>query len=157
MGFGGWSSARRRRQFNTVRHRSRMANGGHWATDDEWRRVEAPLLEVDAEIGQFAKEFGLRVTKNLKDWPERSIAWGSAIRRLIQLYLVDEKQLTFNLWLCASQDRGDERYWKHEKLISAKTVSEFKDSLPVLLREARMKLEAWSERDLELAVHLHRP
>ena len=157
MGFGGWSSARRRRQFNTVRHRSRMANGGHWATDDEWRRVEAPLLEVDAEIGQFAKEFGLCVTKNLKDWPERSIAWGSAIRRLIQLYLVDEKLLTFNLWLCASQDRGDERYWKQERLINAKTVPEFKDSLPVLLREARMKVEAWSERDLEFVVHLHRP
>ena len=134
-----------------------MANGGYWATEDEWRRVEAPLLEVDPEISQFAKEFGLRVTKNLKDWPERSIVWGSAIRRLIQLYLVDEKQLTFNLWLCASQDRGDERYWKQEKLINAKTVPEFKDSMPGLLREARIKLEAWSESDLVPAAKLHRP
>jgi len=133
-----------------------MANGGIWATDAEWRRVEAPLREVDAAIGDFAAEFGLRVTKNQKDWPERSIAWGDAIRRLIHLYLADEKALTFNLWLCAYQDRDGSRYWKREHLINAQPVHEFKDSLAQLLREGREKLEGWSEQDLELGANLSR-
>lgn len=91
-----------------------MANGGWYGTKEEWERIESPLLEVDSIINDFAKEAGLSVTKNHKDWPERSIVWGKDIRSLIQLYLANEKSLTFNLWLCASQDRGTKRYWKQE-------------------------------------------
>ena len=133
-----------------------MANGGYWASKDEWQRVEAPLLEVDSILNEFASEFGHRVTKNHKDWPERSIEWGVNIRRLVQLYLADEKDLTFNLWLCASQDRDGKRYWKQENLVKGCPIAEFQHHLPSLLREGRAKLEGWNESDLEFATNLGR-
>lgn len=122
-----------------------MANGEYFGTKKEWLRLEAPLLEVDPVIEQFAKENGLSVGKNHKDWPERSLIWGNEVRCLIQLYLASEEALTFNLWLCASQDRDGKRYWKQETPIKAKPVSEFKDQLPALLREGRDKLISWSQ------------
>lgn len=106
-------------------------------------------MSIRSFIHSFAAEFGLEVTKNSKDEPERSIIWGEGIRRLIQLYLVDKKQLTFNLWLCASQDRNGSRYWKQESPVKAQTISSFKDSLPMILRDSRSLLESWGENDLE--------
>ena len=117
-----------------------MANSGRFGTRSGWERIEKPLLDVDPIIEKFAKEFCLAVSKNHKDWPERSIVWGKGVRCLIQLYLADEKSLTFNLWLCASEDRGNKRYWKQETPIKQKQVSEFKDDLASQLRAGRKKL-----------------
>lgn len=127
-----------------------MANGGWYGTDEEWDRIEKPLLEIDSIIDDFANDLSLSVSKNYKDCPERSIEWGKEVRCLIQLYLVDEKLLTFNLWLCASQDRGGKRYWKHETSINAKQVFDFKDDLGLLLREGREKLLGWSKDNDQL-------
>jgi hypothetical protein len=133
-----------------------MANGGWYGTKEEWERIESPLLEIDSIIDDFANELGLSIGKNHKDWPERSIEWGTDVRCLIQLYLADEKSLTFNLWLCASQDRGKERYWKQETPVKGKLVSDFRADLASLLREGRKKLVSWSENkdQLEFATTL---
>jgi hypothetical protein len=131
-----------------------MANGGYWTSPEEWRRVESPLLALDGMLSDFADEFGVHVTKNHKDWPERSIAWGSAIPKLIQLYLANEKELTFNLWLCASQNRGLKRYWKQQFLVKEQPLSEFRDALPSLLRMGRERLNVLTERDLEFVTNL---
>lgn len=127
-----------------------MANGGWYGTQEEWERIESPLLEIDPIIDDFANEIGLCISKNHKDWPERSIEWGKEVRCLIQLYLADEKSLTFNLWLCASQDRGDKRYWKQETPVKEKQVSDFEGNLASLLREGREKLLNWSENSEQL-------
>jgi hypothetical protein len=115
-----------------------------------------PLVEVDDIVSAFASEFGFTVTKNQKDWPERSVTWGSAVHRLIQLYLANEESLTFNLWLCAHQDRGGKRYWKQENLVTAKPISEFRDALPSLLRNGKAILEGWGEDQLQFATNLER-
>ena len=91
-----------------------MANGGWYGSNEEWERIEGPLLQVDSILDDFVSETGLAITKNLKDWPERSIEWGDETRCLIQLFLVDAKDLTFSLWLCVSQDRGRKRFWKQD-------------------------------------------
>ena len=121
-----------------------MANKGWYGTKEEWELLEKPLLDVDSIIEEFAKEFTLAVSKNHKDWPERSIVWGKEVRCLIQLYLVDEKSLTFNLWLCASEDLNNKRYWKHETPIKQKKVPEFRDDLASQLHAGRKKLLDWS-------------
>jgi len=133
-----------------------VANGGWYGTKEEWDRIERPLLEVDPIIEAFAKEYGLPIGRNHKDWPERSLVWGDEVRCLIQLYLADEKSLTFNLWLCVSEDRGSKRYWKHETPIKQMQVPDFKDSLAAQLKEGRRKLLEWSNnRDqLEFATTL---
>jgi len=121
-----------------------MANKGWYGTKEEWELLEKPLLDVDSIIEEFAKESTLAVSKNHKDWPERSIVWGKEVRCLIQLYLVDEKSFTFNLWLCAFEDLGNKRYWKHETPIKQKKVPEFRDDLASQLHAGRKKLLDWS-------------
>ena len=131
-----------------------MANGGYWHSESDWRRVEAPLLELDHDLSAFASMNGLRLSKNHKDWPERSLNWGQSIKFLLQVYLADEQELTFNVWLCASQDREAGRYWKREFLVEARPVAEFRESFVSLLKEAKVKLESWSESQLEFATRL---
>lgn len=133
-----------------------MANGGYWKTKADWQRVEAPLRRLDPVLDAFAGEHRLRIAKNVKDWPERSILWGDSIRLLIQVYLTDPQQLTFNVWLCASQDRGDKRYWKHEMPVRGQPVDAFEHDFAALLREAKAKLESWSEADFEFATPVSR-
>ena len=96
-----------------------MGNGGWYGTAEQWRRIEVPIKSLDAEFERFAALHGLPISRNHKDWPDRSLAWGESVRCLIQLYLDQEETLGVNLWICASQDRGDSRYWKQEFLCKA--------------------------------------
>lgn len=122
-----------------------MANGGCF-NEQQWQKLEMPLLAVDSIISEFAEANGLEVTRNHKDWPERSIVWiNNNVRCLIQLYLASEDALTFNLWLCASQDRGMDRYWKQESPIKNRTIPEFSERLAFLLEDGREKLLDWSK------------
>jgi len=122
-----------------------VANGGWYGTREEWDEIEAPLLEIDAILEEFADEYGLVVRKNVKSWPERSIVWGSGIRCIIQIFRVEGQEANFNFWLCASEDRGRARYWKTDMLVEKAPVSSFRGELPALLREGRRKLLDWSE------------
>lgn len=123
-------------------------------TDKEWARIEAPLLKVDPILATFAQLNSMCLSKNLRDWPERSLCWGSNIHYLIQLYLVDPQALTFNLWLCASQDQKLSRYWKKEFLIEEKKIEEFSDRLPELLSDAATKMNSWDEQQLEFVTKI---
>jgi len=118
--------------------------------------MEAPLVAVDAVLIMFARAHQMRITKNYHEWPERSLTWGTTIRRLIQLYAEDSDQPTFTLWLCASQDRGLSRFWKREFLFEKKPLAALADLLPALLEEARNKVNSWEKRDLEFATKLGR-
>ena len=122
-----------------------MANGGG-LDEQQWQQLEKPLLAIDPIINEFAAANGLAVTRNQKDWPERSIVWNeNGVRCLIQLYLASEKLLTYNLWLCASQDRGSERFWKQESPVRNQPVAAFSGQLAELLGEGREKLRSWSD------------
>lgn len=127
-----------------------MGNGGWYGTYEEWNRAEAPLLKIDDEFEKFALSLGYPVKRNDKDNPSRSIEWVKGIRCLIQLYQVDQETLTFNLWICASQDLLGKRAWKQETLIKSKRVDEFMPNLKVLLTEGAEKLSVWSENPGQL-------
>jgi hypothetical protein len=133
-----------------------MGNGGWYGTREEWERIEAPLKALDAGLERFAITHGLTVTKNHKDWPERSIAWGNPVRCLIQVYLGTQAQLTLNFWVCVSQDRGGDRYWRKEMLCSEVPASDVQARLPKLLETAKEKIDVWSAQPglLEFATKL---
>ena len=131
-----------------------MASGGHWHSRTEWDRVEAPLLQLDSVLASFASRFKLELTKNRKDWPDRSLQWNDGVRRLIQIYLADEHALTFNLWVCASQDREGKRFWKQDFLIQARPAEDFQAELDALLLRAKALLDSWEEGDLEFITEL---
>jgi len=125
-----------------------MPNGFH-GTDQEWSRLEAPLLRLDPVL-----ERHLSLSRNYHNWPERSLTWGVPIRRLIQVYLEDAGDLTWNVWLCASEDRGANRYWKRTFLKHAVPIEEIERAFPDLLEEARVQLEAWSSEEFEFATKI---
>jgi hypothetical protein len=127
---------------------------GFSGTDEEWKRMEAPLLMVEDVLAEFARTHGMQITKNYHEWPERSLTWGNDIRRLIQLYVAESDRPTFNLWLCASQDRGSSRFWKRDFLVEKKPLETFAAQLPVLLEKARNTLNSWTEQQLEFATKL---
>lgn len=121
-----------------------MGNGGWYGTKEEWQRIEAPIRALDLELERFAGLHGLSITRNHKDWPDRSMVWDTDTRCLIQLYLSDAEALGINLWICASQDRGRDRYWKQEFLCKAADIGELAPQLPELLDTAKAKLDEWA-------------
>ena len=142
-----------------------MANGGWYGTEEEWDQVEAPLIEIDNIINEFSEEFNLKLSKNLKDYPERSMLWmNNGIRCLIQIYAANLEDLTWNVWLCASEDRdvghlwwkSKERYWKKELLVEEKLMFDFKNDLSSQLRKGKVKLNLWCEtpENFQLAVKI---
>lgn len=125
-----------------------MPNGFH-GSRDSWDRIEGPLRSLDPALEAFAHDHGMSLGRNDHGWPERSLRWGQPVGRLIQIYLDDEERLTWNVWLCASEDRPSGRHWKHEYLRSGVPIGEISGDLGALLDEARRLVERWSPRDLE--------
>ena len=127
---------------------------GHSGSKAAWTRIERPLIAVDAVIGAFAKQHSLTSSANYHNWPERSLVWGDDVRRLIQIYLESEEQLTYRVWLCASRDREGKRYWKQENLRVGLSPEQLKAELPTLLDRAYAKVNAWQEASLEIATEV---
>jgi len=133
-----------------------MPNGFHGSKAD-WERVETPLRALDDELDAFSRRHGIPLSRNARGWPDRSLAWGSPVRRLIQIFLADEKDLTYNLWICAAEDRGNERYWKQELLKSAAAATDIQADLTDLLERGRVLLESWDSESLEFGTTVDRP
>ena len=132
-----------------------MPNGYH-GSRDEWLRLEAPLREVDPVLEAFASSSGYTLSKNYRGDPERSLVAEGAIRRLIQIFVADPAGPTFKVWLCASQDRGLERYWKRSFLTETATAADLSRSITNWLEDGRRQLEAWGSADLEFATKIQR-
>ena len=136
-----------------------MANGGWYGTSEEWQRLEEPLTRIDSLLERFAVSHDLRISRNAKDSPERSLTWRSGPRRLIQLYLENEAGPTWNIWLCCSEDRGDNRYWRNDFAVRGQLLGAFQLRLPILLEESWTTVEAWGAdpSQLQFATELALP
>lgn len=121
---------------------------------NEWVRIEAPLLEFDEFLKNFAKLHKMKLTKNYHEWPERSLEWNkNNIRRLIQLWIENDENISFNFWICASQDRLGKRYWKNKYLKEKASFFDIKSSIDELLKKGFEILESWDRNDLELVTN----
>jgi len=127
-----------------------MPNGFH-GKGSEWKRVTKPLKGIDRALKLFASEHGLELLRDTRNWPERSFRWGFPVECLIQIYLEDESQLTWTLWLCATEDRADGRHWKRKFLKKEVSIQEISEHLPELLREAYSEVTGWTSQDLHKA------
>ncbi len=124
-----------------------MANG-FYGSRSEWVRITIPLERLDSELERFARAKGLTLGKNTKNWPDREFRWEDTLRRLIQIYLADQEQLTWTMWICASEDRSSKRFWKKQTLIEAVSIEDLKAQLPHLLQSAWEALKRWAASDL---------
>jgi hypothetical protein len=132
-----------------------MPNGFH-SSKAQWETLEMPLRELDEDIRAFAERHGIALTSNSRNWPDRSLAWGVSLQRLMQIYLVGEEPPTYSFWLCASEDRGGERFWRKEFLKEAVPIEEIAGDLLELLERGRLLLESWTGERLEFATKLER-
>jgi hypothetical protein len=130
---------------------------GYQGEPQELVRLELPLIKLDARLAKFAREHHLSLSKNHRGDPERSLESSEAgLRRLIQIYIEDEHKLTFNVWICVSEDRGDERFWKRQFLLEAAPAQKIDDELDSLLGKAFEIAQSWSSNDLEFATKITR-
>jgi len=127
-----------------------VPNGFH-GPKEEWQRLEAPLKLIDAELEAYAQSHELALRRNYHGWPERSLRWGTKIERLIQIFLHDEKRLTYNVWLCASEGRGSQRFWKQRMLKEGVPIREIAAHLNELLDVGRTEVDGWTSDQLEPA------
>lgn len=116
--------------------------------------VEALLQEIDDALTAFADSNHITIAKDYHNLPNRRLEWGRDIRKLIEISLEDEENLTFSFWICAWQDRGTDRYWKNTYLKRGVPFSEIKNGLQQLLKAAKNLLESCRVEDLEFATSL---
>jgi hypothetical protein len=133
-----------------------MPNGFH-GPRVHWEALEMPLRALDDELRAFAERYGLALSSNSRIWPDRSIVWGGAVRRLIQIYLADQERVTYSVWLCASEDRGSKRYLRREFLKESVPIGEIAENLPAMLEHGRVLLEGWTSESLEFDTTLGSP
>ncbi len=134
-----------------------MANGFHGA-QEEWKLLEAPLLRIDSQLEKFSADRELKLSKNYHNWPERSLEWyRGSVRNLIQIFVESSEIRTYTLWICASEDREDKRYWKQRNLMKAARFEQIEQDLGRLLDEAKFELDAWSPDEFGFATKLGAP
>jgi len=124
-----------------------MANGFH-GTDEEWVRLAKPLESLDPILEKFASSKDIPLGKNTKNWPDRELRWVDSLHRLIQIYLQNEKELTWTLWICAYQLEERDHIWQHETIINSVSIQELKTNLGTILEEAWSKVSSWTTDDL---------
>jgi uncharacterized protein len=123
----------------------------------EWERLEAPLVTLEPALMAFAAGHQLTIRRNFQGRPERSLVQVGEVMRLIQVYLDDPARLTFNIWLCASQDRAGARYQKSDYLARGVTAADLVAGLDHWLEQGYAALQGWQTEDLSLGAALAQP
>ena len=124
-----------------------MANG-FYGSKSEWERITVPLKRLDPELERFAHAKGLTLGMNTKNWPDREFRWEDTLSRLIEIYLADETELTWTMWICAYEDRASQRFLKKHTLLETVPIEDLDLQLSDLLESAWATVTSWSPSDL---------
>jgi len=119
-----------------------MPNGYH-GTPEGWEHLERPLKRLDSVLDEFASRHQLVLTRNERNWPDRSFHWGDRPAILIQVFLESETGPSYTMWVSASDDRSRAEYWKHRTLIKATSIDVLERQLPELLEAAYVVATEW--------------
>ena len=123
----------------------------------EWERLESPLIALEPTLMAFASRHHLTIRRNYQGRPERSLVQEGEVTRLVQVYLDAPRRLTFNVWLCASQDRPGARYQKSEYLARGVPAEDLVAGLGGWLEQGYATLRDWKAEDLSYGSALARP
>ena len=120
---------------------------GYQGPKAEWDRMEKPLITIDSDLARFASSKSLEIEKNYHAWPSRSLKWRNDASRLIQIYLEDEKDPTFNVWICACEDRENGRYGKDRMIMRNVKISVIQKDIKKLLADCVDEVNSWKPND----------
>ena len=121
-----------------------MANGFQ-GSPQEWKRITEPLEQLDAKIAAFVNEKRLPLQHNNRSWPNREIRWLYQIERLIEIYLEDDKEMTWTLWICAYDYANSVRLRKQETIHKAVSIDALDEQLEESLALAYEKVCSWDK------------
>ncbi|MDH3609627.1 MAG: hypothetical protein OEQ24_10355 [Gammaproteobacteria bacterium] len=121
-----------------------MANGFQ-GSPQEWKRITEPLEQLDAKIAAFVNEKRLPLQHNNRSWPNREIRWLYQIERLIEIYLEDDKEMTWTLWICAYDYANSVRLRKQETIHKAVSIDVLNEQLEASLALAYEKVCSWNK------------
>lgn len=125
-----------------------MPNGFSGSAED-WEKLEAPLLEIDELLSQFANERNMRIVKNYHNWPQRQMNWSrDGISRSLWILLANEENMTFHVAAVATLDIGGQRFLKDRWLRKDAEWCAVKEQLPEILEEGVYLLNTWTTEDL---------
>ena len=110
---------------------------GYYGSAEAWQHIQTSLQTIDPVLTSFANRHGLTLSQNARAWPERSLRWGSQPERVIQIFLTDEHEILFDVWLCAWEDRFGQRYWKRRFVAQHQSVGQISTNLEQLLQDAK--------------------
>jgi hypothetical protein len=111
---------------------------------------------LDPIFEDFAGGNGFALSKNGKDWPERSLRADMPLASLIQVFRVDLNADAWKVWAVCSEDRFGEHFWKQALIADGVTGGLLSATLNSLLNEGLTRLVDWNARpeDLEFATKL---
>ncbi|GBE39312.1 MAG TPA: hypothetical protein ENG95_00505 [Nitrospirae bacterium] len=132
-----------------------MPDGFH-GSKEEWEKLEAPLVEIDELLQNFARENNMKLVKNYHNWPCRHLRWIKDIPKLIEIALEDKELMTFRVWICTFHDIEQKRFWKHSTLKSNVSFPEIRDNLAEILADSKKMLESWSAKGLKFAGEINK-
>lgn len=125
-----------------------MPNGLH-GSREAWKRATMPLEAVDRQLERFAEAHQMMVSGAERPFPTRSLTWGRPLRRKLEIVLADEGRLTYDVRGYAFVDRSGRRLWKQMLLASEVSAANLSTVLETVLTEGRLRVESWTEADLE--------
>src|SRR5712664_2446175 len=109
---------------------------GYYGSIEDWEKMEAPLLEIDALLAEFASREGMDLEKNYHNWPQRELRrLKDDLHRTIHILAADKPD-TYHFAVGAWQDKNNERSIANKWPKKWVAWPEIKDNLPQLLRES---------------------
>lgn len=127
---------------------------GFQGSRDAWERIAAPLRDVDDLLVDFAEREGLKLGKDERAWPNRSLTQSGEVTRKLEIFLADKHELTYGFCAYAWTDREQRRYLKRELLCEQSPWAELKDDVPGLLDEGLAIVRSWAPEDVPFAVDM---
>lgn len=121
---------------------------GHNLKPEEFQKLEAPLLQLDTLLLEYAIQHKMRIRKNYRDVPERSLTWTEENQNWIMIRVSDIDNQTCDIGICAIKDINGVRYWKNEILLSNKPLHDIKSNFFSYLDRAINILQSWTKQDL---------
>jgi len=122
---------------------------GFTGSADAWNRAETALSIIDTLVPECIQDRKVTIVRNYHSWPSRSIEWVTGdLRRKVQVYLADQGEENYNVWLCASKEQTGPVLWRQEFLRQAVPWRVLSQEVRGVLIQGIETVESWTAADL---------
>jgi len=142
-----------------VQYNIRTPRFSEYFSEKEFRKLEAPLIEIDPILLDFARRHNMQLDKNAKGWPVRELNWdlNSVTSRGKQIAIfVSPEGKNYDFCLAAGEHRGNENHYRKKMFHEHSPWSVIQANLANDLENAFKEGQSWKFEDLPLVGFLSR-